>query len=209
MSDATRLLEIRYLGSSMSPVLRSLDILLVLPNADRSPRCGDVIVFTAGSGTESIAHRIVARRPGGFLVQGDANPHVDAELVPAEKIVGRVLYARAGSGKRRVYGGTIGRSGAAARRIRRALIGRGRGLFSRPYRILERSKLLPRLVPQRFRPKVVRFSRSGVPQLRLLWGRRTVGTYLPETDRWRIKPPFGLLFDERNVGAPDEPPERT
>jgi signal peptidase I len=97
VSEAIPMRKIRYLGSSMSPTLRSLEILWVRPYTDGIPRCGDVVVFSSSTGTQLVAHRIVSRAPGGFRVQGDNNPKVDSDLVSPGKIVGQVVYSQGGA----------------------------------------------------------------------------------------------------------------
>ena len=196
MSEVIPMRKIRYLGSSMSPTLRSLEILWVRPYTDRIPRCGDVVVFSSSTGTQLVAHRIVSRVPGGFRVQGDNNPNVDSELVGPGNIVGQVVYAQRGTRKRCVHGGRFGQGRAMARRVSVGVVHRVRGFLSGPYHLLVRGKLLPRLLPRRCRPRVVLFSRRGAPQLQLLWGKRSIGSYRPDTDRWKIDPPFRLFIDE-------------
>ncbi len=191
--------KIRYLGSSMNPTLRPLEILWVRPYTDRIPRCGDVVVFSSSRVTQLVAHRIVSRRPGGFRVQGDNNPKADSELLSPGNIVGRVVYAQAGRRKRRVPGGRFGQTRVMARRVCTAVMRRVRRILSRPYHLVARKKVLPRLLPRCCRPRVVRFSRRGLPQLQLLWGKRSIGSYRPDTDRWKIDPPFRLFIDEREL----------
>lgn len=84
-------------SDSMKPAIRAGDVIVVNSVAPRSIHRGDVITYTRpGSDEEKVTHRVVERvRTDGtlyFRTRGDANEEPDAALVPAENVVGRLLF---------------------------------------------------------------------------------------------------------------------
>ena len=81
-------------GSSMLPLLRSGDILVVKPVDDSRLKIGDV-VLCAVSTDRVVAHRIIRRRTEenglAFLVQGDRVGKPDG-WIPQAQVLGRVDY---------------------------------------------------------------------------------------------------------------------
>ena len=79
-------------GASMSPFIRDRDVLTVAPLEARGPRVGDVVAVALGRPERLFIHRVVACRPGGWLIRGDACRHADGVAAPAD-VVGRVVAA--------------------------------------------------------------------------------------------------------------------
>ncbi len=76
-------------GNSMWPWLIHQRDNVVLESADRSKlKIGDIILFQTELGNY-VLHRIIGKRPGGFITAGDGNLHKDG-FVPREKVVARV-----------------------------------------------------------------------------------------------------------------------
>lgn len=91
------------LSSSMSPTYEAGDAVVVNEVPPEKIQEGDVITFRAPSGiagqtegADRITHRVVrvVEKDGElyFRTKGDANEEVDKQLVPAENVVGRVVF---------------------------------------------------------------------------------------------------------------------
>lgn len=90
------------LSGSMQPTIAAGDVVVVDSVDADSIQEGDVITFEPPSGhqlegAERITHRVieVVEQEDGtyFRTQGDANEEPDQALVPADKVVGRVMFA--------------------------------------------------------------------------------------------------------------------
>lgn len=80
--------ELRVTGSSMSPFVRSGDVIVVSPRPAAAIRLGDVVAFLRGE-KRLVVHRVVRRRGDGFLTRGDASPRADGRVAGGE-ILGAV-----------------------------------------------------------------------------------------------------------------------
>lgn len=80
-------------GSSMHPLVRDGDILLISPRAQGVARVGEIVLCTTGSG-QVLVHRVIARRRsnGGMavLVQGDRAVRPDG-WIPWNQVHGRLV----------------------------------------------------------------------------------------------------------------------
>lgn len=81
-------------SGSMEPAIHTKSIVLVAPA--RSYKHDDVITYKQ-SGREQVlvTHRVVgmtASQPTRFTTKGDANEEVDAETIPAQDVVGKVIF---------------------------------------------------------------------------------------------------------------------
>lgn len=113
--DLARLLrgepiEVPAAGSSMLPLIRSGDVVTVVPFGDRAPREGDVVLATIRG--HFVLHRIVhiecngpaatcgtAPDPRLFELRGDFNPTSDPQVRRVE-LLGLATEARRASGRR-------------------------------------------------------------------------------------------------------------
>lgn len=75
-------------GASMSPFIRSGDILTLVP-VHRLIRCGEVIAFLRPDTARLTVHRVIGRGRKGFLLKGDNSGRCDG-WVATDKIIGRV-----------------------------------------------------------------------------------------------------------------------
>jgi hypothetical protein len=71
----------------MIPFVRDGDIVHVRPVAHGDVRVGDVVAYA--SAEAFLLHRVVAERPGGWLLRGDALDFAD--FVPREAVLGRAV----------------------------------------------------------------------------------------------------------------------
>ncbi len=84
--------ELRVTGSSMSPFIRSGDLVTLIPRDRRAIRLGDVVAFLR-AGRQLVFHRVVGLGDGELLTRGDATAGSDAP-VPAGEVVGLVAGQR-------------------------------------------------------------------------------------------------------------------
>ena len=68
--------RIQVTGTSMSPCIRSGDVVTITPPTTDEVRLGDVIAFSPHPG-QLLIHRVVARTADGPLTRGDATPGCD------------------------------------------------------------------------------------------------------------------------------------
>lgn len=85
------------LSGSMEPALRTGGLVFIDREADpHQLEVGDVITFRRDSRTQ-ITHRVIAVSDGPegrrYQTRGDANGTADAELVPPEAVVGKMVLA--------------------------------------------------------------------------------------------------------------------
>jgi hypothetical protein len=123
-----------------------------------------------------IIHRVVAIRPAGLCTQGDNNAQVDAELVTADRLLGRVTYVERGGRRRLVRGGRAGQLWVVYLHARRCAYKMaaclGRGLYRR-------------------------LRASGL-QVKYVCGRRTVARWWPHQNRFECQKPYDLVIPRPN-----------
>jgi hypothetical protein len=79
----------RAMGGSMYPLIENGDVLTVAPLGRRAPTPGDVVEFLDPGHGGLRVHRVLGRRNGACLVQGDGMAEPDG-WIPLENILGRV-----------------------------------------------------------------------------------------------------------------------
>lgn len=75
---------------SMEPAITGCDTLVYGPPAD--VEVGDVVIFDAPWQHGAVLHRVVEERPGGYVLQGDANEYPDPMVVPPDHVLAEVRY---------------------------------------------------------------------------------------------------------------------
>ena len=75
-------------GHSMEPMLRDRRDTAVISRPKGPVRRGDVILFTAPNGG-CVLHRVIRKKPGGFLTRGDNCLRSDG-VIPPEKVIGKL-----------------------------------------------------------------------------------------------------------------------
>jgi hypothetical protein len=112
---------ISYAGPSMNPILKSGDLLEVVPYNGKTIQRGDVILFFCEDENRKVVHRVVAMNAHGVRTMGDNNGCVDPWVVSARHILGHVIRAQRGRRWRRIAGGRAGQwTARVARLMRRA-----------------------------------------------------------------------------------------
>ena len=85
------------LSGSMSPTFEAGSMVVVRPVEASEIAVGDIITYREPGAEETLTtHRVVVvERENGlqFITKGDANEVIDQDPVPAENLVGKVLFA--------------------------------------------------------------------------------------------------------------------
>ena len=198
----TTMILAAYVGPSMNPTLREPEMMEIVPYGTRSVRAGDIVCFRPPSHDYQVVHRVARLTPAGMTTRGDRNLNEDSYLVRREDITGQVVAAWRGQSRREIAGGLEGRMTSRWLRWRR-LPGNIMSRLLHPwYDALSRSGLVARLLPARFRPRVVVFRTPGQDQLRLLVRHHVIGRYDAQTRQWQIRRPFRVCVDERQLLRP-------
>lgn len=188
---------VAFTGCSMKPTLIEGDLVEVVPYENCEVQVGDIIYYQFPASDEAIIHRVVRITPVGVIARGDNNLCDDTKPILSHYIIGQVVAVWRGTLRRKLEGG---RGGMLYYLFHKAIFAFGRTVFLilRPfYQLLVRWEVLARFLPQRFRPKVVKFNDGKETHLRLVWGKRVIGSYDFHRRRWRIYRPFRLLFSEK------------
>jgi hypothetical protein len=183
------------LGPSMNPSLRAGDLLTVAPYRNRAVRRGDVVILRPPGEDRLIAHRIILAGGDKLQARGDNNSRADPWILRPEDILGRVVLVERRGRPRALRGGP---SGDLRGRVIRCLTMSRLALFRvfRPaYRWADRSGIFKRIVPLRFRPRVVAIQRPYGVELQLAAGRFVLGRRPAGSKQWLIKRPFKPFLD--------------
>jgi signal peptidase I len=190
-----------YVGKSMYPLLRDLDILYYEPYTGGYLKAGDVIVFMPSDrqGKTNITHRIISITPDGVVTKGDNNPSPDIGYLKKEEIVGFVKYSKRGNRFIKIYGGIWGRIFSSTMRVYLTFKRLAMRLLVWPYNIMARSGICRVFVPARMKPRIVSFKQPEGMESRLLMGKRVIGKLSPRDKNWIIYPPYKLFVNETNL----------
>ena len=187
---------LNYIGSSMNPIFKSGDQLQVITYDLKEIRVGDVIVFFSPEDGSKVVHRVISVSSNGIKTRGDNCDKVDPWVLGPDNIFGRVVCARRGNKRRRIFGGPLGRFLAVTVRVIRAMDLPVSYLLRPAYSELAKVSIFTRLLPVQMRPRVVSFEQTAGKELQLLMGRRVVGRWLPGKRGWHIRRPYRLFVDE-------------
>ena len=183
----------------MNPTLREPDMLEIQPYQDRPVRVGDVILFHAPGRATPLVHRVAAVTPEGIRTRGDNRRKPDDWLIGADRVIGRITAAQRGGSRRRVANGCAGRLWAGMLFIGLPIVGAVNRALRIPYRALSGIGGIPRRLPPGWGPRKVLF-RAGERRIwRMMWGRHVLGQYEEGQGGWRIRRPFRLLIDPRDL----------
>jgi len=193
-----------YKGPSMNPVLKTPDILHLIPYGEKQIRPGDVIVFIPPGGDTKVVHRVVSADAQGIRTKGDNNKGADQWLLQQADIIGRLVRIERGGRQLPVYGGTLGKIQASIAKSIRIVQSGMRQLFVPIYRGLARSGALKTWVSARMKTKVISFAREEGTELQLVIGSRVIGRRPPGKTYWLIRRPFLLFIDDTSLpSVPD------
>jgi signal peptidase I len=191
--------SISYTGPSMNPILRSGDILCIIPYNGQKICQGDVIAFIPPEGDQKIIHRVIFINPEGIRTRGDSCTHVDPWILSPHHVIGRVIYTMREKRQRRIYGGILGFLYSMAIRAFRAMDSSVSFLLHPAYHWMSRGGVFGRWTEGLIKTRVLSFKRPDGIELQLLMGRRVVGRWLPGKDGWHIRRPFRLFVNEESL----------
>jgi signal peptidase len=81
-------------SGSMAPALKTGGVVVVKPVNPATIKVGDIITFRSSGANPLITHRVIEMQgdPPVFRTKGDANEEADTYIVPAQSVVGRVVF---------------------------------------------------------------------------------------------------------------------
>ncbi len=82
-------IRIEARGCSMSPFIRSGDVVTVSPLRGKSPRSGDVVLFRISGSNRLVIHRVAGKINESYLIRGDNCEEPDG-LASKSDILGRI-----------------------------------------------------------------------------------------------------------------------
>jgi hypothetical protein len=172
----------------------------VRPYHGRTVRAGDVILFHAPGRPTPIVHRVECVTPGGIRTRGDNSRRPDDWLLAADQIIGQVTAAQRGGRCRKVANGFSGRVWARLLNLWLPVGEAVNRILHVPYHALSGiSGILLRRLPSGWLPRKVLFQAGGRRIWRMMWGRHVVGQYEEGRGGWRIRRPFRLWIDPREL----------
>ena len=186
-----------YHGPSMNPAFKLGDRLMVIPC--KAVRVGDVVVFQSLDGKHYIVHRVVEIDSRGVITRGDNNNDIDKRILRPEEITGQVVAYRRGCRTVRIPGATTGILYARTRWFVQIFKRRLFGLLQPLYRRMSDSGIFRRVLPSRFKPKIVSFRKADGVEMQLLLGKKVIGRRRQGWDCWQVQPPFRLFVDESSL----------
>lgn len=182
-----------YNGPSMNPTLVEPAVMEVVPYVDpHAVRPGDVILFHSPEQSSALVHRVLRVTSCGIVTRGDNNSKDDAGYVQPAHIVGHVVAAQRGTQRRVIKGGKIGLTWHYVLRGWRVVNWLGSRSLSTPYHTLARAGIARKLLPARWRPRVVVFQETRLMML----GAHVIGRYDTQRGVWQIRRPFRLFVDQ-------------
>jgi hypothetical protein len=196
----SRPLIVAYRGSSMVPTLREPQLMEVVPYDERPIRRGDVILFSVAGQDLQVVHRVLDTNGGALLTCGDNNRRPDRDPVQRGQVIGQVVGAWEGRRRRAISGGRRGLVQARLVRGRQRLV----ALAARPVRLAYVVSVLchlQRLVPPRWRPRLVTLAGDDGARHFLTLGGRIVGRYDSARRQWHVRYPYRFLVDAEAVDA--------
>ena len=82
---------VSVVSGSMEPVLYRGDLIIL--TSPKDIKVTDVVIYQRPDISETIIHRIIEERDGGYIIKGDNNPIPDPGIVRRNQIIGKVIYA--------------------------------------------------------------------------------------------------------------------
>jgi len=192
-----------YTGSSMSPVLKTLDTIHVLLCKDKQILRGDVVVFSPPDSNDMVVHRVVSISGQGLKTRGDNNNDIDPWFLSPDRIVGRVVQAQRENRRLTIYGGIRGLLYASAVRFLCNIDSMISSFLNPAYHRLSQTGLFRRWLPDGMHMRLLSFNRSDGMEFQLLMAGHVIGRLLPGKNEWFIRRPFRLFVNEASLPQPD------
>ena len=177
-------------GTSMRGTLAEGDGVHIEAVPCDSLQPGDVVAYR--SADQVVVHRIVGRRNGGWITQGDGNWRRDVAPLAPERFLGAVTARERNGATATVVGGAAGLRRAAW--LHAAAFARWTALtaFAPLYRLLRASRAAALV----WRPRIlaVRFAVPGGNVVKFIHRGRSVAQWSPHAERWTCRKPYDLLL---------------
>ena len=191
-----------YRGFSMSPLMKNKDLLRYSENC-HSVSPGDVILFRSicdNSRESIVVHRVVKSRDRILFTKGDSSFSRDPDPVPLENVLGLVFRIDRGRWSIPVWRGLLGLLQMVFGYLFRILLLPLRFCGSFIYRTLASAGLF-RIFWKPVTKKLVFHTPDGT-LVKIIWKRRTVATWRPDSQHFVCRFPFALFLnrDECTVG---------
>lgn len=189
--------QIRYVGSSMNPYLCQNDVLFYEAISKRLPAIGDVVIFPdpAGSG-RIVIHRIVKTQPDGhYITKGDNAPCDDRNPIHWSDIKGVVTGGVRGTCPLFVSSGFMGVLYHISAQQRRKLLPVLQWMFFDSYHFLSEQGFFYRLLPGRFRQRVIIVKTREGHDLQVYLSTHLAGWKGDRDAGWTIIPPCRLFLN--------------
>ena len=187
-----------YKGSSMYPTFKQSDLLYVVPYKDGKIKCGDVIVFKVPGKMEMVVHRIISINEEGIRTKGDNNKNIDPYVLNPCDIVGKVVYGYRGNKKIKIYGPNIAKIILLIKKILLKIDKIFSKIFRYPYCLFSERGILRLFLPFSLRPRIIRFRKENGYELVIVMGRKAIGRYISQRQKWEIKKPFRIFLGKLN-----------
>lgn len=186
--------EVRYTGTSMSPLFTSLDQLRIEPIAFQEVLRGDILVFQHPSKPIQVVHRALEVQGDYIRTRGDnmsaPDPYTLTQLDELHRVVGVVRDAT-------LHPVLNGPEGFHYARRRHQILHLRRSI-RRPFQlaVLGVHAVAPGLLWRmlRKRLRVVDKQVNGTTTQLLLLGKRPVGKRAAGSSEWKLNPPFDKIF---------------
>lgn len=177
---------IPFVGHSMSPTLKTGDLLYVDTSPGRKIRPGDIIVFRPQADVGLVAHRVFqVGSQCGYSTLADSNSLPDDWMVSEESILGRVILVRRNNRMLTPLGGRLGVMRQQALRLRRVVVHTLFNLLRAVFLSMARFRIFP-MIARRLPTRVVWYSKAGGGgELHLFVGNRLVGRFAAGASRWQ------------------------
>jgi signal peptidase I len=190
---------ILHVGNSMNPLLKSLDILCVIPYDNSKIQQGDVIVFFPPAGKHKITHRVISIREQYIKTQGDNNNDIDLWVLAPTDIIGRVIYLQRKNRRIYVAGGIKGHLLAIVIKKLNLIKLKIFSLLRPFYHWLIQSNILKqKWLLNSPRTRILVFNNPDGKSYQLVIGNNIIGKKLP-AGQWKIRHPFKLFIDETSL----------
>jgi len=192
-----------YLGSSMYPTLKELDIIEYAPYQGTSPKRGDIIVIQRHKESEKIIiHRVIKVSPDGIRTQGDNSCFLDLWTLQHSEILGYITNVRRKKRIFRIHRGYFGYLGFLNKRAIARVFIIFRTIANRHFQRFAALKLPARLLSRFLMSRMLIYYRPNRSETQLFLGSRYIGYLQKGKDTWEIKPPYRFIIDPDLVPIP-------
>lgn len=199
-----------YVGASMHPTFRDLDLLGV--RKEPAVRVGDVIAFRLPGDGRTVVHRVTGVADGCYVTRGDGNRRADPAPVPPCAVLGLVATRTRNGREHTVLRGPVGLAVATARRAAHFASQGVGAVVLRSARAAAERLVAPRTT-RLFRLDLVAVARPEGTAYLVRHRGRVIGVRGAGTGQWRLTWPYALFVDPDRVqpvlpSGPTAPPDK-